>query len=324
MIFDAARRGSSRSNCRRYVACLALALCSALSAGALGACATLPGAPTERALYIDARKALRAESRLGWTVDRIELAEAAVQTEQSACQVTPEARASLAAWVDQRIALLGGSAARLYQRGVPKRKLRELIDLEHTRAVLAQIAEHVPADCPFWLTPSPTFSGVNTSAHRFVVLAEGMSGGSLSFSGGKVRAGAGGGARLFASYGTSDRTQLALGIEAGGDAVLQHRDEAAFEPEGLFLFGVPVLARWTDIDRIYDLELAAVTGLNEGKFSPWGGRIALAGGVSGLRRMGFMPAVSVWLGYEAYPAQDGQPARHMIRLGTRVGIDWDP
>lgn len=317
MIFDAARRGSSRSSCRRYAVYLALAC-------ALSACATLPSERSERALYIDTRKALRSESRLGWTVDRIELAEAAVQTEQSACQVAPEARASLAAWVERRIGLLGGSAARLYQRGVPKRKLGELIDLEHTRAVLAQIAEHVPADCPFWLTPSPTFTGVNTSAHRFVVLAEGMSGGSLSFARGDVRAGAGGGARLFASYGTSDRTQLALGIEAGGDAVLEHRDEGTFEPKGLFLFGLPMLARLTDIDRIYDLELAAVTGLAEGRFFPWGGRVALAGGVSGLRRMGFMPAIQVWLGYEVYPAQDGQPPRHVLRLGTRVGIDWDP
>ena len=37
-----------------------------------------------------------------------------------------------------------------------------------------------------------------------------------------------------------------------------------------------------------------------------------------------MPAVQVWAAYEYYPEQDGRLAQHLLRLGTRVGIDWDP
>lgn len=284
----------------------------------------MPAQPVERALYMDARKALRAESRLGWTVDRVEIVEAAVQTEQSACQVAPAHRGALKDWVAGRIDLLGGSASSQYERGVPLSDLHELIDLEHARALLTEVEAHVPEDCPFWLRPREDFSGIHTGTHRFVVLAESMGGGSLSIVRGKVRAGAGGGARLFGGYGLSERMQLALGIEAGGEAVLQSTDEGALEPEGLFRFGIPVLARFTNLDRIYDVELATVTGLTDGTFKPWGGRLSLAGGVAGLRRLGFMPALQVWVGYEVYPPQDGQPTRHIVHLGTRVGVDWDP
>jgi hypothetical protein len=40
--------------------------------------------------------------------------------------------------------------------------------------------------------------------------------------------------------------------------------------------------------------------------------------------MGFMPAIQLWLGYELYPAQGDFAAQHVIRVGTRVGLDWDP
>ena len=287
-------------------------------------CAPLPTAATQRALYVDARKALRGESRLGWTVDRVEIEDAVAQTEPSACQVSPSDRAALRAWVATQLTAEGGPAAAQYRAGVKLADLDEPIQLERTSALLAEVERHVPADCPFWLTPHRDYQGLHSVANRFVVLAESMGGGSLSITDGRTRAGAGGAARLFASQGFSTHVQLALGIEVGGDAVLQKSDRGELEPKGAFRFGVPLLARWVDIDRIYDVELAAVTALTDGVLKPWGARLALAGGVTGLRRIGFMPALQLYGGYEVYPAQRELPLQHVLRLGTRVGIDWDP
>src|SRR5687767_273366 len=78
-------RGCERSTERRLMGestfRASLLVLSLVFTSLLTACAALPRQPTERALYIDARKALNGESRLGWTVDRVEIAEAATQTE---------------------------------------------------------------------------------------------------------------------------------------------------------------------------------------------------------------------------------------------------
>lgn len=290
----------------------------------LAACATLPAHPAERALYVDVQKALQAESRLGWTVDRVEIQEAAAQAEPSACRVPKQRRANLYKWVEQRIAIEGGPAEQQFARGVERDELDDVIALERTRSLLDSIELHVPEDCPFWVRASEDFEGIHSVANRFVAIAESMGGGSLSIGSGRVLAGAGGAVRLFGAYGPGPHLQLALGLEAGGDAVLEEETRGTLAPEGAFRFGAPLLVRWTDIDRVYDVELAAVTRLTSRELTPWGLRVAIAGGVSGLRRLGFMPALQIYVGYEIYPEQDIFALQHVLRLGTRVGLDWDP
>jgi hypothetical protein len=291
---------------------------------AAAACASLPGKPAERALYVDARKALYAESRLGWTVDRVEIAESAGQVEPSACRVSEQTRKNLRSWVEARIAEQGGGAEAQFRAGKGIDDLEQVIDLERTRALLELVEAHVPDDCPFWVKPERHFTGLHQTTRRFVLIAESVGGGSFLISGGQLRAAGGGAARLLPAWGFSAQLQLAAGLEVGGDAVLEKTKDGSLAPVGAFRFGAPISLRLTDIDRIYDLELAAVTRLTERELTPWGGRLALAGGISGLRRLGFMPALQVWLAYEYYPEQDGQLAQHLLRLGTRVGIDWDP
>lgn len=307
------------STCRRL-----LWLC--LGVSALTACATLPKQATERAYYVDVRKALHAEARLGWTVDRVEIAEAAVQAEPSACRVSPAHRSALRTWVVERLAAAGGPAEQQYKAGVDIDDLEHVIDLERTRALLDDVELHVPADCPAWIKAEQAFYGLHSTAHRFIVIAESMGGGSLSLTHRQVEAGGGGAARVFAGYGFSTHWMAAAGLEAGGDATLQKQKNAdgSLAPEGAFRFAVPAILRLTDIDRIYDLELAAVTRLANQQLRPWGGRIALAGGIAGLRRIGFMPSLQILVGYEIYPAQSGLAAEHVIRFGTRVGVDWHP
>jgi hypothetical protein len=299
---------------------LVLALCTVTG------CAALPARQTERALYIDARKALRGESRLGWTVDRIEVTEATVQTEPSACRVPPAQRAALRAWVDQRIVEEGGPAEPQFRAGKDKDELAEVIELERTRSLLSELELHVPADCPFWVKPSDDFQGLHSVSNRWLLIAESVGGGSLSFSNGHVEAGGGGAARVFAGYGLGTHLELALGMEAGGDAVLQKQQDkdGTLAANGAFRFGVPAFLRVIDVDWIYDLELAAISRLTNSELRPMGGRVALAGGVAGLRRIGLMPALQLWLAYEIFPAQDGRAAEHVLRFGTRVGVDWSP
>jgi len=292
------------------------------------ACAELPREPVERAYYVDARKALNAESRLGWTVDRVEVAEAAEQAEPSACRVAPERRLALRRWVAEQIAARGGPSEPQYRHGVAIESLHEVLSLERTLSLLDHVELHVPADCPYWVQPDSKFQGVHATTRRYVLLAESVGWGSLALAGGKVRAGAGGAARLFAGYGFSTHWMAAAGFEAGGDATLQKEsggsNDGSLLPQGAFRFGIPAILRVTDLDRIYDLELAAVARLTEGKFTPWGARVAIAGGIAGLRRLGFMPSLQVWLAYEAYPAQGGFVMENIVRIGTRVGVDWHP
>lgn len=294
----------------------------ALVCSSLFGCLPLPSAPTQRALYVDARKAMNAENRLGWTIDRVEVEDAAGQTEPSACQVEEAERRELRLWLAQQIASAGGPAEVSYRRGADLDDLDELIDLERTLQVLESVERHLPEDCPFWLTPDPEFLGAHSVAHRVVLIAESMGAGSLLISNGTVRVSGGGTARLLAGYGLSSRLELAAGAEAGGDAVLEKTEDGSLAPTGAFRFGAPVWLRLHDVDRIYDVELAAIARLSEGKLKPWGARIAVGGGVTGLRRLGFMPALELWLGYEIFPAQEGEPSQHAIRLGTRVGFDY--
>lgn len=287
-------------------------------------CAALPSQPVQRALYVDAVKALNGESRLGWTVDRVEIEESAGQAEPSACRVPKEQRKGLRDWVEARIAEQGGPAEAQYKAGVDIDDLDDVIDLERTRALLDEVEAHLPADCPFWVKEEKSFGGIHQTSRRFVLIAESVGGGSLVITEGKTRAAGGGGARIMPSYGINSYWQIAAGIEVGGEAILEKTEEGSLEPVGAFRTGIPVELRLTDVDRIYDLELALVNRFRDGEITPLGGRAALAGGVSGLRRLGFMPAIQIWLAYEHYPAQDQQPASHVLRLGTKVGIDWDP
>ncbi len=303
---------------------LAFAMCVSLCVlpSACVNLALLPKDRTERALYVDARKSLNGEHRLGWTVERVEIEEAAAQTEPSACQISEAKRKSLIAWLRVQIAAQGGPARLRFERGADKDELDDLIDLEQTLALLESVERHLPEDCPFWLKPDASFQGEHSVEHRFVLIAESMGAGSLLIRSGAVRVAGGGSARILGGYGVSSRLELAVGLEGGGDAVLEKNDEGSLAPAGAFRFGAPVWLRLHDIDRIYDVELAAISRFEHGAFQPWGMRAAVGGGVTGLRRLGFMPALELWFGYEVFPAQRGESAQHALRLGTRVGFDY--
>ena len=56
------------------------------------------------------------------------------------------------------------------------------------------------------------------------------------------------------------------------------------------------------------------------------GELVLLGttaGLSEIRLASFMPYAGVWVGYEWLPAEDTRGAEHVLRAGTKFGIDWD-
>jgi hypothetical protein len=308
----------------QVVSPLRASLLSLLVTCLVSSCTTWPKGEVQRALYADVKKALAAEKRLGWTVDRVEIAQAAAEAEPSLCRVEAAERLTLKSWVTAEITRLGGASRTQYEAGKDIDDLSAVIDLERANALLDEAEHHLADDCPYWLRREPTFAGIHSTAHRFVVIVESVGGASLFITEGKVRTAGGGAARVLPSVGFGQRWQLATGFEAGGDAVLEKGDDGNLAPAGAFRMAIPAVLRLNDVDRIYDLELAAVSRFKSAHPEPWGARVALAGGVSGLRRIGFMPAIQLWLGYELYPAQGSYGAQHVLRMGTRVGLDWDP
>ncbi len=304
--------------------CLVLAGSAALVSG-LG-CATLPENHVQRALYSDARQVIETRQRLGWIIDRMEYEAAAPSLLQSVCQVPQGKRIELLDWLDARIEAEGGPAEAAYQReGEDLDAISELLTLERMLGALEYADALSSDDCPFWLEPDPEFDGVQTDTHRFVLLAETFGGPALIFKDG-VQLGGGGALRIMPGYGVSDRLTIALGVELGGSGALSgvgtdEEQEIVARPTG----AVPLLLRIHDDTWVYDLELAAITQYYEDSLSiPPGARIALAGGIKTVRIGRIMPIALGFVAYEVEPAYRDLPISHAFRIGTRIGVDYDP
>ncbi|MBI5518254.1 MAG: hypothetical protein HY909_31070 [Deltaproteobacteria bacterium] len=292
---------------------------------ALAGCASAtPRGASERALYGDLRRIVESHQRTDWVVDRVEVDALAAVTLRSACQTPPAARRRLAAWLDAELARQGGTARAVYEaHGGSLSAASEALTLERVRLLSRYAEEHAAEDCPFWLTPRGRFSGVHGDARRFVVLAESLGGGGLLIRGGDVTLVGGGGVRLLPGVGVSERVTLAAGIELGGLGTLGANGESGVQ--ALVSGAVPVLLRLQDGSRIVDLE-AALTGTWRSREQPLdvGVRVSAGLGLVTLRVGSFMPYGLLWVGYEFQPAPQREGDAHIVQLGTRVGIDWDP
>jgi hypothetical protein len=294
-----------------------------------GGCATLPNDPVERALYSDLRQIVDTEERVGWIIDRYEIQEVAPTALQSVCQVAEERRFGLLDWLDDRIEAEGGPAEELYAKnGGDLDDLDELLTLERMRAVLQYADEHAASECPFWFHPDPEFAGVQTDTQRFVAIAESMGGLMVIMRSDGASLGGGGGLRLLPGYGFSDRVTMFLGVEVGGSgAVSQTSDEEgggqsfSARPVG----GIPLLLRIHDDTWVYDVEVTPLAQYYQEQISlPPGFRTAFGVGIGSVRIGSIMPFGVGFLAYEFMPPFLDLPASHSIRIGTRVGINYDP
>jgi hypothetical protein len=289
-------------------------------------CATLPDDHVQRSLYNDLRQVVDTRQRIGWVVDRTEYEGAAPSVLQSVCQVPQEDRIELLDWLDARIDEEGGPAEAAYRReGEDLDAVKELLTLERMRGALEYADALSNDDCPFWLEPDQEFDGVQSDTYRFVLLAESLGGMSLIFRDG-VQLGGGGALRLLPGYGFTDRFTLAMGLEIGGSGAVSgvgtdEEQEIVARPTG----ALPLVLRMHDDTWVYDLELAALTQYYKDSVSfPPGARIALGAGIKTVRIGSIMPIAVGFLAYEVEPAYRDLPVSHSFRIGTRVGLDYDP
>jgi len=297
-----------------------------ISLAACSACATLPDAPAQRALYVDLRKAVELSNDTGWVVDRVQLEGNAEHAMRSACQVAPFERDDLDAWISGQLALEGGSARDVYlKHGHDLGAASEALALERTRSLLRYAQEHAGEDCPFWLEPDPEFRGVQTDDGRFVALAETFGYGSAVIERGIGGFGGGGGGRLLLARGFGPRITVGVGAEVGGTGAFVKNDDGKRGIDTTFTAGFPVLLRILNYSRIFDLEAAPVLRVDPGNpLPPPGVRVSLGAGLDTLRSSAFMPYGLLWAGYEYHPGFHGNPPDHSIHVGTRVGVDWAP
>jgi hypothetical protein len=298
-----------------------VAFCPLLAPG----CATLPDDPVERALYADLRQIVDTRQRTGWVVDGYEYEDAANGLMQSVCQVQEEKRLDLLDWFEDRIDEEGGPAAEAYEReGQDLGAIDELLTLERMRGALAYADERAAERCPFWLRPDPEFAGVQTDTDRVVILAESLGGLSLILRDG-IQFGGGGALRIMPAYGFSDRLTVASGLEVGGQGSISgvgtdEEQELEARPTG----AIPLLFRLHDDTWVYDFEAAAISQYYQQAISPPGLRTAFGVGIGSVRIGSFMPYFVGFLAHEIEPSFKDLPLSHAIRVGTRIGINFDP
>ena len=92
---------------------------------------------------------------------------------------------------------------------------------------------------------------------------------------------------------------------------------------GHILFGAPDLADYHLHDHLA-LALMARAPFETPDDLRFGLRVAQAAGVTTPRIAGVMPYVMLWVGHEWLPGTDTEDGVQIMRLGTRVGVNWDP
>lgn len=314
---------ASPSRSQRPIAAAWLASVACLVVGAAG-CASLPTDPAVRSAYVDLRKSVELSEDTGWVIDRIQLDSNLEGALRSVCQTTEESAQALDRWLTARVDDEGGPAElQFLEHGVEVDDLGEVLTLERTRALL-EAARGRRGDCPFWLAPDPGFGGVENNASRTTLWLESQGFGAIIIEGDAEALAGGGGARLLVAHGFWPRASLAVGAEVGGSGTLDPGDASGRVDTSIHV-AVPMMLRLFDVSRVFDFTVAPVFQFDQGRSSvPPGLRATIGGGFSTTRRGDFMPYVVVWLGYEGHGLASSDPVSHSLRIGTRVGFDWDP
>lgn len=290
----------------------------------LAACATLPGDPVERSLYLDLRRAVELSEDTEWIADASQLDDNLENALLSLCQVDPTNRANLGAWLAAQLMQQGGSPESVYRahRG-DLDAAGEALTLDRVRKLLEYAHGRAGRDCPFWLEPRDDFRGAQAGAERVVLWLESIGGGQAIIEGPDVGLGGSGGGRLLTGYAFNHRTTLVTGIELGGGGVFVNGEGGGQTIETAFYGAAPLLLRTHGASRVYDAELALVFPILDASTDrALGVRANIGYGVGTMRKGAFMPYVVLIAGYELHPATHDSRANHTIILGSRVGIDW--
>jgi hypothetical protein len=289
--------------------------------GALTGCASLPADPAQSALFQDVRQVVVMKERTSWVVDRVELDDIAPELLTSVCQATPEARAGLRAWVAGEAAAIGRPDEIFAETGEVD---DDALTMSRVELALAYADRHAGQDCPFYLEQDEAFPGVQIDRDRFLLFLESNPNAAVLIEGDKTSLAGGGAGRLLLGYGFTDHFTVALGGEFGGRGLIS-TGGGEQKVGAIFTQAIPLVFRFRDLSQIYDVEISATsfTTPENPRIHP-GVRVVLGTGVATLRVRGFLPLAMGQIGYEFYPAGDGQPTTHLIRVGTAFSLDIDP
>ncbi len=284
-------------------------------------CASLPDDPAQSALFQDVRQVVVTKERTSWVIDRVELDDIAPELLTSVCQTTPETRAGVRAWVEEQSAILGSPKAIYADTGEVD---DDALTLTRVGLALAYADLHAGEDCPFFLPPDEDFSGVQIDRDRFLLFLESNPNAAVLIEGDKTSLAGGGAGRFLLGYGFTEHFTVAIGGELGGRGLIS--TGAGEQNLGAILTqAIPLVSRFRDLSQIYDVEISATsfTTPDNPRIHP-GVRLVLGTGLATLRVRGFLPLAMGQVGYEFYPAGDGQPTTHLIRIGTAFSLDIDP
>lgn len=283
-----------------------------------------PPSRAESALLHDLVKIVESKANSGWKIDRYELETMMPDALESVCGTPEKARLDALARQASTVESLGGPVAEAFRKNGGKMSgLADLLAATRVHDLLAEALKRAPAECPFWITPSPAFRGVQTDADRFTLNLETDGLFLLRRTEGKFLPGAGGSGRLLLGRGLSHRFTLLFGLEFGGWALIEQSEEATNFPLE-FIGAVPLVVRHVRETWQFDLELAPVAFLTQSDLRPSvGGRVGVSIGVSTLRIRRIMPWAGLQLSAEYYPENDVRGTITVIKGGGRVGFDWD-
>lgn len=285
----------------------------------------LPAKPATSALYRDLQRLVSLGSAAGWEVDRIEIEDTLPAALMSICQVHPERRAALLAWLDLRIAAGGGDVADLYRsRGKKLARVSDQLELVRVRMLLERSIQVADEDCPFWLDRDERFAGRQILDDRWVFSFGGGGKGILVEQGDRTDLNFGGAGRLLFGWAFGSRFTLFAGVEAGASASFPKNEDG---DRGNLVLGVdfvaPVVVRYRRINSYFEVEagpLGIVRETDTADPEP-GIHVGISFGGSASRRRWFFPGAAFGISYErTFPDGDEAPL-NMVKLGFRAAID---
>ena len=280
--------------------------------------------PAVAALLFDLEKMVEGQTSLGWDIDRYELDELMPHALLSVCAAAPEVHGGALAELDARIEELGGPVEDAYRKhGNDLGEISDLLRVSRARRLLDGAMLRAADECPFWIEPSPDFRGLQTDEGRFTLNVEGGGLLVLQRTAGKTYPGGGGSARVLLGRGLSASWTFLGGVEFGGNALFDQREEETRFPIG-FTAAAPLVLRRNDLTWHYDMELAPLVYFTQSdtRVSP-GGRVAKLIGVSALRIRHIMPWAGVGAAFEYVLETSARPALWSVKAGARIGFDWD-
>ena len=275
------------------------------------------------ALLFDIRKIVAAEQNTGWKIDKYELEDMMPDALVSVCRTPNAARRHALVMAERRVEQLGGPLSKALAKGRKLAELTHLLQASRSQRLLAEALARAPKECPAWIKPTPSFSGIQTDAGRFTLHLEGGGQFVAQRMGQRNDVGAGGTGRVLLGYGLSWRRTLLVGLELGGNALFRRGDESVDFPLQ-FVWAAPLVLRHHVLTFHHDLEVAPLLFFTDADTRPsYGVRFGVTVGVSTIRIRRIMPWAGLGLVTEYLFANAHRPNLVAIRGGARVGFDWD-